>query len=961
MDYAKTLNLPRTKFPMRANLPKLEPEILKKWEKLSIYSKVISKNKTNPEYILHDGPPYANGHIHIGHALNKILKDIIVRYKNMNGFNALFIPGWDCHGLPVEHQLFKELNIKKEQIGKIEFRKKAKDYALKFVNLQKEEFKRLGVFGLWDKAYLTLNPEYEAGVIRTFGKLVRNRFIYRSLKPVNWCINCETALAEAEVEYELRQSPSIYVKFPLLNEKNVKLATCSLQPVYFLVWTTTPWTLTANVAVALNPDAEYVLVETYLGEQKQFIIVVKNLLAHISQKLKIKNYRVVKTILGKHLAGLTLSHPFINRSSKIVLSELVSIQEGTGCVHIAPGHGEEDYQIGLKCKLPTIMPLDSRGKFIKNKTQYDLPGWLDGEDISHANELIIEKLLERKFLVFKEEIQHSYPHCWRCKKPVIFRAVSQWFMNIDNLALRQRCLENIKKVKWFPVSSLERIKDMINLRPDWCLSRQRYWGVPIPALFCNHCNNSILDCKIIERIAGLIEKEGSDIWFNLELSQILPDGIKCHNCGGNVFKKGEDIIDVWFESGVSHFSVLMSQKHNLKFPAELYLEGNDQHRGWFQASLITSVAVNNRTPFEAVLTHGFVVDAQGRKMSKSKGNVVDPQDVIKELGADVLRMWVISCNYYQDVRISPQILGNVVDTYRKIRNTFKFLLGNLYDFNPKQDRLNFDELDLIDKWALSKLTRLLQQIIIAYKNFDFYQIYRNMYDFYTVDMSSFYLDILKDRLYTFSPDSHLRLSSQTALYEILKILVNIMAPILPFTCEQVFEFMPRDEECERVISVHLLNFPKVKTDWIDEDLENEFTILMNVRDIILKKLETKRIERLIGSSLEAEVNLYIFIPNLSNLLEKYKDDLETLLIVSKVNLVRKLGNGKKTRLSDEIKLINYKNLSSELIVEINKAKGSKCLRCWNWREEIGKDPGYPDICDRCKKVMEELTRRKKHE
>ncbi len=803
MDYKSTLNLPSTDFPMKASLPLNEPKTLQFWQEEDMYGEIRKKYSGKPKYILHDGPPYANGDIHIGHALNKILKDIIVRYRTMRGFDAPYVPGWDCHGLPVEHQLFKELKITKEQISQIDFRKKAHEYAMRFVDIQKEEFMRLGVFGDWNNAYLTLDKKYEYEIVRALGELVRGGFIYRGLKPVNWCSTCETALAEAEVEYEDKSSPSIYVKFKLKSSKQFP------DDSYLVIWTTTPWTLYANVAVAAHFNVEYALVQTEKGN----LIIAKNLLQNALKDMEHtqENVPLIKTFQGKALEGLVYEHPFLNDSiiRKVILAEYVSHEEGTGLVHIAPGHGMEDYLVGLKYGLTILMPVDRQGKF--DGTVKDLKG----QHVFSANKTIVEKLESLGCLLFFGQKLHSYPHCWRCKNPVIFRSTKQWFLGLEHKGLRKKVIGTIEKeIRFIPESGKERIAAMVELRPDWCLSRQRYWGVPIPALKCTQCYEEILDFEVIANFAHKVLHEGSSAWFKEEVKAFLPHGFRCPHCKHDDFNRGEDILDVWFDSGVSHRAVLMADR-TLEFPAALYLEGSDQHRGWFQASLIPSLAIEGIPPFKAVLTHGFVVDGEGRKMSKSLGNVISPEEIIKDYGADILRLWAASSNYSEDVRVSKDILSRLSDAYRKIRNTVRFLLGNLSDFSPDKDRVALEKTLEVDRYSISCAYTLLEKITKYYEEFEFYKIYQEIYQFCILQMSNFYLDILKDRLYTFKKGGVARRSAQTAMYEILQVLVKAIAPIVPFTAEEIWQYLP---ENDMVKSVHLAGWPEIKNKYIDDDL-----------------------------------------------------------------------------------------------------------------------------------------------
>jgi len=909
MEYKDTLNLPKTDFAMKANLPVREPAMLKRWQDEGVYLKIRKKSGAKKKYILHDGPPYANGNIHIGHALNKTLKDIVIKYKTMTGFDSPYVPGWDCHGLPVEHQLFKELGITKDQIDQVKFRKKAHDYAMKYVNIQKEEFKRLGIFGDWENPYLTLSKDYEADIVLSLAKLVRDGYIYKGFKPINWCVRCETALAEAEVEYEDHASPAVYVKFKSLNEN-----------VYFVIWTTTPWTLVANVAIAVHPDLDY----AFVSAAGQTLVMVKDLVSRVMEAAVIKDYKIVKTVKGKELEGIEAQHPFIDRKSKVVLADYISNVDGTGCVHTAPGHGQDDYKTGLKYKLPVIMPVDASGKFDKTA------GIFSGLNVFKANGNIVQHLKEIGALFASGDITHSYPHCWRCKEPVIVRATTQWFINVDHKDLRKKTLNVIKNIKWMPAIGENRISAMVENRPDWCLSRQRYWGVPIPAFYCKKCNSELLDAAIAEHISVIFRKEGCDAWFIKSAVDLLPKGTKCPKCKSENFEKETDIIDVWFDSGVSHQAVLRTRSE-LGFPAQLYLEGSDQHRGWFQSALLTSMLIENSAPFKQVLTHGFVVDGLGRKMSKSLGNVISPQDIIKRSGADVLRLWVASCDYEGDIRASDEILIRTEDAYRKIRNTFKFILGNLYDFNPGNNSIEYDKLCEIDKWALSKLTGLLEETTAAYETFQFHKVYRAVYDFCSIELSSFYLDILKDTLYTFHADSLKRRSSQTALYDILSVLIKILAPILVFTCEEALGCMPKlSSEPD---SVHTAEWPQPHREWRNKKLEENWQLLIELRARVLKAIEEKRTAGLIGNSLEAKVTIAVGANGRSPLqfdfLQLYLDQLPGIFIVSQVELKK------------------YKALSEDADFMVDKASGQKCQRCWNYRETVGKNSAHPEICDRC--------------
>jgi len=927
MDYKSTLNLPQTNFPMKASLSQREPELLKSWKESNIYQKIRDDKKGKPKFILHDGPPYANGNIHIGHALNKILKDIVIKFKTMQGFDSPYIPGWDCHGLPVEHQLFKELNITKEQIDRVSFRKKAHQYALRFVDIQKEEFKRLGIFGNWDNPYLTLNPKYESKIVWSFAQLVKKGYIYHGLKPVNWCFKCETALAEAEVEYEDHQSESVYVKFQIKEShlKDIKADSNT----YIVIWTTTPWTLISNVAVAVHPDFDYVLVKTKIGN----LILAKALLAHLSEIASLETPQIIKEFRGKELLGLVYEHPFGYRTGKVVLARYVSLEDGVGCVHIAPGHGQEDYQVGVEYKLPTIMPVDEKGRFIDEIKEFA------GQHVFKANEVIISKLRQLGSLIYNSKVTHSYPHCWRCKQPIIFRATQQWFMSIDKDGLREKLISEIdNKVEWIPKSGKERISSMVKLRPDWCLSRQRYWGVPIPALICKKCNKTFLDVDFVEHFAKIVEKEGSDAWFIKEASELIPKGFVHKECGSSEFDKSEDILDVWFDSGVSHQAVLRDDA-NLALPADMYLEGSDQHRGWFQTSLIPSYAIDGRAPFKEVLTHGFVVDGEGKKMSKSQGNVISPQEIYNQYGAEILRLWVASSDYNEDIRISKEIIARLVEAYRKVRNTARFILGNLYDFNPDKDSVKYEELNSVDKYMLFILEKNKQIIANGYDNKDerylFHKAYKSIYDFCNNDLSSFYLDMLKDVLYTHGKNSKTRRAAQTVICEVLDSLVRFIAPILTFTAEEIWQHIPKRESERNISSVHLLDWPKSELKWNNDELANDFSKIYELRGVILKSLEEQRSGGKIGSSLEAKLILTLG-DNQFNLFNKYFRDLPFLFIVSQVEL-KKYEKG-------------------EPKIEVIPAEGQKCARCWNYRIDVGKNDAHPSICLRCVDAIGELAK-----
>ncbi len=934
-DYKDTLNLPKTGFPMKANLTEREPVMITFWEDMQVYEKLRERRKGADHYILHDGPPYANGHIHIGHALNKILKDIIVKYKSMKGFYAPYVPGWDCHGLPIELQVDKNLGSKKDTLSILEKRKLCKDYASKFVDVQRDEFKRLGVLGDWNEPYLTMSYSYEATIVREFCKFVESGYIYKGKKPVHWCPSCVTALAEAEVEYGDKESPSIYVKFKVQSTVlQERLPSLIDKKVFILIWTTTPWTLPANLALAVHPDFEYVAFET--GDE--VYIIAEKLLDNLREKLMLSG-TVRARFQGKSLEDISAEHPFIDRKSKVILGDFVTIDEGTGVVHIAPGHGEEDYEIGLHYGLDIYAPVDDHGKFQFTGAEQSLP--IQGKFVFQANPEIVEILKNRNALIKEEIVTHSYPHCWRCKKPVIFRATEQWFISMEKNILRDKSLTEIEHVQWIPRWGKDRIHGMVLNRPDWCISRQRAWGVPITLLKCEVCGTFVTGHDVLVRIVTLVEEHGADIWFLKNSDEILLPGYSCKTCGGTSFSKETDILDVWFDSGVSHAAV-MEVDERLSWPADMYLEGSDQHRGWFQSSLLASVGTRGRAPYRTVLTHGFVVDGQGKKMSKSLGNVVAPQEVIKKNGAEILRLWVSAEDYRDDIRISNEILARLTEAYRKIRNTCRFLLGNIYDFDG--DDYSNDLLE-IDRWAMSRLQTFTKKVASAYEHFNFHEVFHDIYNFCIVDMSSFYLDVLKDRLYTYKPDSIERRAAQWVFSQILLTLTRVMAPIISFTAEEVWqsirnEKIGKKQEIRTIEeSVFLAPFPEFNEQYYDQDLEKRWNELFLLRNEVNKALEIRRTEKFIGNSLEAKVIL--FLPeHYKNILSKYSDFLTTFLIVSAADI------------SDIKRADSYKSAEIDgLEITVEKAPGGKCQRCWNWSEFVGTFDNAPEICERCHNVI----------
>jgi len=926
MSYDHTLYLPKTSFPMRAGLSKKEPEMLKQWDKAGIYKKVIQKRRNGRIFILHDGPPYANGKIHIGTAYNKVMKDFIVKFKSMMGFYTPYVPGWDTHGLPIETEVIKAYHLRREELSPIEFRRKCKEFTSKYIKTMTRQFKRLGVWGDWDHPYITFHPRYEAKQIEIFGEMAKKGHIYKGLKPVYWCPSCVTALADAEVEYGDHSSPSIYVSF------KVKDGTSSfkeLEGAYVVIWTTTPWTLPGNTAVALHPDFEYTLFD---GDGHRYLVATE-LIDDFVRNTGVMVEKEIGIYRGQDLEGTVLRHPFIDRDSPVVFADYVTLDTGTGAVHTAPGHGIEDYETGVKYNLDIVSPVDGLGMFTDEVPRFK------GLFVSDANRPIIDYLKELGVLLGVGELTHSYPHCWRCKNPVIFRATEQWFTSIDGF--RDDTIRAIDEVEWVPDASINRIKSMVENRSDWCISRQRTWGVPLPIFYCTSCGKEIINDVTLKAVEELFGKEGSDAWWMKEASEILPAGYTCSHCGGAEFTKEKDIMDVWFDSGSSHAAVLET-RDELHWPAELYIEGSDQHRGWFQSSLLTAVAARGRAPYQAVLTHGFTVDGEGKKMSKSLGNTIAPEEVIEKYGADIIRLWAIASDYSVDVRISEEILGQLVDSYRKIRNTLRFMLGNLNVFDPKKDLLPAQELENIDRWLLHRLQNLTETILDHYRKWQFHLIVKEVLNFCNTDLSSFYLDIVKDKLYCSGPTKP-RTSSQTAIYLTLRNLLALFAPVLVFTTEEAYRVLveeilgPKGVETEE--SVHLTEFPEVDPSLRDERLAQVWDTLIAVRRDVLKPIEELRIGKTIGHSLESEVTLYAE-GDTYEILKHYFEELAQLFVVSKVMLEKKNGTVTDTFNGDLVD------------VKVVKSQAQKCNRCWRYMESVGKNSAHPDLCGRCAKVVD---------
>ena len=963
-NYKATLNFPQTDFPMKGNLALRELDFIQKWQDTNIHIKQLEQNKNCPSFCLTDGPPYANGHLHMGHVLNKVLKDVIVKFKNMSGYKALFVPGWDCHGLPIEHIINKRLESQQDKHiddleNKLEKHKNIRRLcykeAKKWIQKQTEQFIRFGVLADWQNPYLTLQKDYEAEEIRTLAKLIKTGVLYRDTKAVHWCCALQTALAEAEIEYRQHKSPAIYLKFYIKDGLDKLDNISPSEKVAFVIWTTTPWTIPANRAQAVHPELNY---SVYKLDQ-EYIIIADSLKSSFENTVG-KNIEVVSgPFKGQQLEGMTTYHVMNSKQiSPIILSHHVTMETGTGVVHTAPGHGEDDFKLGKKYDLEIFSPVDEFGKYTEQVPQYK------GINIFDANPLLVEQFKKSGHLVHHQKIQHSYPHCWRSKTPLIFRTTQQWFVAMDhkNHPIRKMALDAIKNVRWFPHWGEKRISTMIADRPDWCLSRQRLWGVPLPIFYCNNCSYTYYTEESMNKIANAMEKgEGIETYWSTPVSHFLPSDAKCAKCGGSSFYKSTDILDVWFDSGVCWASV--QKKHpGMTFPADLYLEGSDQHRGWFHTSLLTSVAVEKKAPFKNVLTHGFVMFSKGVKMSKSQGNIVDPQDIIKEKGAEILRLWAVHEDYTQDIGCSPESFARLTETYRRLRNTMRFLLGNLNDFleDPTKNQLPYNQLKDLDQWILHKLNDLVREATKAYEEYCFYKIYHLLNNFFNVEMSSLYLDIIKDRLYVCKTDSLERRSAQTALFYLTHTLTRLMAPILSFLSEEVYDFLMRKKDKE---SVFLMSFPKFKPGWEKIDLEEKYKILLAIRKKVSKKIEELRNEKQIRSSLEAKVHLHLNATLLFEFLTPIKNELVDFFIVSEVILE---SNASEQIESEQIKseqikskqIDSSKNLSFAILEEelealevvASKADGNKCVRCWRFSTQIGKL--LPDICSRCAEVVQ---------
>ena len=920
-DYRSTLHLPSTPFPMKAQLPKLEPQIFEKWETMRIYERIRERRSGQKKYVLHDGPPYANGHVHLGTALNKILKDFIVKAKTMEGYYAPYVPGWDCHGMPIEHEVMKALGPKVKSMSLADIRVKCRELAENFIDIQRNEFKRLGCFGAWETPYITMSRQYEGEVIASFKDLVAGGYIYKGLRPIHWCITCRTALAEAEVEYADHTSHSIYVKFPMTPAeaekvhpalKNIKTSV--------IIWTTTPWTLPANLAIAFHPDKEYVAFESG-GEA---YIVAASLLESAAKICRLETPRILATLHGSTLEGKKSRHPFIDRDSVFVLAGYVALDQGTGCVHTAPGHGREDHQTGLEYGLEALSPVDDAGLFTERAFEFA------GQNVFEANSRIVKKLKDLGVLLYSDNVTHSYPHCWRCKNPLIFRATWQWFLNVDVNDLRARLLGEIRRVKWIPEWGQERIGNMVEVRPDWCLSRQRSWGVPLPVFSCKACGEPLVDVNVIERVEEQVRLHGSDVWYTTPAETFTGKEVPCKKCGSHEFEKEMNILDVWFDSSVSQRAVLFGNEE-LAWPCDLYLEATDQHRGWFQVSLITAVATKGEAPYKTVLTHGLILDEKFRKMSKSLGNVIAPEEIIGTYGADLLRLFFASVDYTADVAFSPKLFPPLVESYRKIRNTCRFILGNISDFDPKLHAVNSVELRPVDRHALRVLNEFIRRVHSEYEEFIFHKVFHAFNQYCIVDLSSFYLDILKDRLYVSSKDSAPRRAAQAVLHAILSSITPLMAPLLPFTAEEIWSYLPGVGKDE---SVHLQRFPDPVPVRGKEEEKADWETLMGIRAEALKVLEKERQAKKIGSSLEAELRIGIAKNEKLTLLKKYEEDLPELFIVSAVCIEEADASG------------------PELSIRVESAPGRKCRRCWKYSPSVGASAADPQVCGPCLAVLE---------
>ena len=926
-DFNKTLNLPKTSFEMRGGLPKKEPGFIQHWNAVDLYENMLRRNAGKPKYVLHDGPPYANGDIHMGTALNKVLKDIIVKYKNMSGFQSPYVPGWDTHGLPTELKALKKIGVDKNGVPVPKLREICREFAMGYVESQKEQFIRLGVTGDFKDPYITLKPEFEAEQVRVFGKMAEKGMIYRGMKPVYWCAECGTALAEAEIEYQEDPCTSIYVKFNVTDDKGLFTGMgLDLSKVFFVIWTTTTWTIPGNLAISLNPEFDYTLV--HLGDE--YYVMAEELVPSVMKVAGIEDYETVGHFKGADCEYMKTRHPLYDRVSLVIVGDHVTLDSGTGCVHTAPGFGADDFTVCQKYpEIPLIVPVDAEGRQTAETGRYA------GMKTAESNGPILEDLKACGAIFATEEITHQYPHCWRCKEPVMFRATEQWFCSVDSI--KEDAVKAINDVEWIPQWGRDRITSMVRDRNDWCISRQRRWGVPIPVLYCEDCGEPIMNHESIEAIARMFAKEGSDAWYLHTPDYFLPEGFACPKCGGKAFKQEQDILDVWFDSGTTHFGVL-KQRPDLAWPADLYLEGADQYRGWFQSSLLTAVACGLPAPYKAVCTHGWVVDGEGKAMHKSAGNSIAPEEIIKQYGADILRLWVASSDYHADIRGSQEIFKQLADAYRKIRNTARFILGNLDGFNPDTDRVSPDELTELDKWAYGRFDAVLQEAKAGYEAFDFHVVYHAVLNFCSVDLSSVYLDIIKDRLYCETKDSVARRAAQTAIYDILSGITRLIAPILVFTSEEIWQHMPKSSALN-MDSVFYNDIPEESGIQVADPAHWE--LLLSVRADVQKAMELKRAAKVFGKSLEAKVTLHCG-GGLYEALKASESQLPDLFIASQVEVV-KGGEGE------------VQGDTEGLSITAEKAEGGKCERCWKVLPEVGADAAYPTLCPRCAAAVKSLV------
>ncbi len=954
MDYSKTLHLPETEFPMRGNLPKKEPGFVEFWQQNHLYEKRIEKRKKEgaPTFVLHDGPPYANGKIHIGHALNKTLKDIIVRYHHMAGNETIYVPGWDTHGLPIEYAVLKDSGEDRANMTPLELRKKCLAYAKKWIEIQKEDFIRMGVVGDFAHRYVTFDPHLEAKELEVFGEMANKGYIYKGKKAVYWCTHCETALAEAEIEYKDRKSPSIYVKYPMIDVHGLQPEGVDPSKVFAVIWTTTPWTIPASCYISVNPKFTYVWVHNKAADE--YYLMNKELAPASLSDCKVEDYEFVgREMLGSELDLAKFEHPLAHfapetygdRTIYVLEGNHVTLDAGTGCVHTAPGHGVDDFEVyktyenAGKLHQPIVCPVDEKGHMTAEAGEF-----LVGKTIWEAEGPVISTLAHEGRLLGKKSLHHQYAHCWRCKQPVIYRATDQWFASINDF--RDKALKAVDDTRFIPSWGHDRLYNMIRDRQDWCISRQRSWGVPIPAFYCDDCGKWIITPETMKKVEEIVEKEGTDAWWAHSAEELLPEGFKCPHCGGTHFHKEKDIMDVWFDSGSTWNGVLRYPHEeswkDMSYPCDLYLEGSDQHRGWFHSSLLTSVAVNGHAPYKAVLTHGFTMDGEGRKMSKSVGNVVAPQDVINKYGADVMRLWISSVDYQGDVRLSDKIVKSMSDVYRKIRNTFRYLLGNLSDFDPKTDSVAYADMEELDRWALLRMEQVKETVLKAYDDYEFHVMYHAVHNFCTVDLSAIYLDILKDRLYTEKADSKLRRSAQTAMYEILTTLVRLVAPVLCFTSEEVWQALPNKEE--REWSVHMSDMPKVNEAYLDKELDEKWKKRLAVRSVAMKALEEARQAKVIGHPLDAEVIVYAD-GEAYDIVKAMEKELADFLLVSQTHIVSGTAAAPENAASNE---------EGTVKASVAVCTLAKCERCWKRSADVDADPKHPGVCARCAHVLTEM-------